>query len=297
MTPMLVALCATVAGGLGLLGWLLASSIEPARARTIENLNRGERSAAPMVAAASRGKLERFARVATPPVLVALLERQHARAGRPKEWTVARLLTLKLVWLPTAAVLVALVALARPHPALLIMVVVLAIGTYFLPELLLLSRGQNRDEDIQTELADTLDQMTIAVEAGLGFDAALLRVASNGKGSLANELTRTMQDMQMGLSRRQAFQDLSERNNVEDLRIFIRAVLQADAFGISIGDVLRTQAGEMRLKRRQRAEEKAQQVPVKVLFPLMLCILPVLFIVIMAPAAMSLVETFSSVTM
>ncbi len=285
---------ALVAVALGALTWLLAASIEPTRARSLANLNRGQWQPVRIDAASGGGGLDRLARRLTPSPMVSVLERQHARAGRPKTWPVERLLTLKFLWVPAGLVFVSLVALTRPAPLLVVLVCLLAIGVYFLPDLLLLSRGQDRDTDVQRELADTLDQMTIAVEAGLGFDAALLRVASKGNGALANELTRTLQDMQMGLSRRQAFQDLSDRNNVEDLRQFIRAVLQADAFGISIGDVLRTQASEMRLKRRQRAEEQAQKVPVKVLFPLMLCILPVLFIVIMTPAVMSLVEAFSS---
>lgn len=164
---------------------------------------------------------------------------------------------------------------------------------YFLPELLLNSQGQKRNEKIQLELADTLDQMTIAVEAGLGFDSAMARAAQNGNGPLAAELARTLQDIQVGRSRRQAFEALTARTTVVDLRRFVRAVVQADAYGISIADVLRTQADEMRLKRRQRAEEKAQKLPVKVLAPLMLCILPVLFIVVMGPAVMSMVAAFS----
>lgn len=99
----------------------------------------------------------------------------------------------------------------------------------------------------------------------------------------------------MGKPRRDAFADLANRTRVSDLRQFVRAIMQADANGISVGDVLRTQAAEMRLKRRQRAEMKAQQVPVKVLMPLILCIMPVLFIVIIGPAALSIIDTFSSV--
>nr|WP_269449842.1 type II secretion system F family protein [Auraticoccus cholistanensis] len=132
--------------------------------------------------------------------------------------------------------------------------------------------------------------MTIAVEAGLGFESAMARAGRNGRGPLAEELVRTLQDVQMGLSRREAYAALAARTDTPDLRRFIRAVVQADAYGISIADVLRTQAAEMRLKRRQRAEEKAMQIPVKVIFPLMLCILPVLFIVLLGPAAMDIVD-------
>ena len=141
-------------------------------------------------------------------------------------------------------------------------------------------------------MPDTLDQMTIAVEAGLGFDSAMARAGKNGKGPLAEELVRTMQDIQVGQSRRQAYESLASRTGVPDLRKFVRAIIQADLYGISVADVLRTQAAEMRMKRRQRAEEKAMQIPVKVIFPLMLCILPVLFIVLLGPAAMDIVAAF-----
>ncbi|MFA4841103.1 MAG: type II secretion system F family protein [Agrococcus sp.] len=196
--------------------------------------------------------------------------------------------------MPTALALLLLVVATQQQPLLVMMTLVVGVAVYFVPELLLLSRGQERDQLIQQQLADTLDQMTIAVEAGLGFDSAMTRAAANGKGALADELTRTLQDMRMGRSRRQAFEDLAARSDVVDLRRFVRAILQADAYGISIGDVLRTQAAEMRLKRRQRAEEAAQKVPVKVLMPLMLFILPVMFIVVMGPAAMDMIAAFSN---
>jgi tight adherence protein C len=165
---------------------------------------------------------------------------------------------------------------------------------YFLPDLLLHSRGQERSKQVALELPDTLDQMTIAVEAGLSFDSAMARAGKNGKGPLAEELVRTLQDIQVGQSRRHAYEALATRCGVPDLRKFVRAIIQADVYGISVADVLRTQAAEMRMKRRQRAEEKAMQIPVKVIFPLMLSILPVLFIVLLGPAVMDIVAVFSS---
>lgn len=151
-----------------------------------------------------------------------------------------------------------------------------------------------RSEGIQIESADTPDQMTLAGEADLGFDGAMARVGSNGSGPLAKELVRTQQDIQMGSSRKAAFQSLAERTDLYDLRRFVRAIIQADTYGMSIAGVLHTQADEMRLKRRQRAEEQAQKVPVKILAPLMLCILPVLFIVVMGPAVLNMIETFEA---
>ncbi|MDP9429224.1 MAG: type II secretion system F family protein, partial [Actinomycetota bacterium] len=133
----------------------------------------------------------------------------------------------------------------------------------------------------------------IAVEAGLGFESAMARAGKNGKGPLAEELVRTLQDIGVGQPRREAYLALAERTGVPDLRRFVNAVIQADQYGVSIADVLRTQASEMRLKRRQRAEEKAMQIPVKVIFPLILFILPTLFIVVMGPAVMDIIAAFS----
>ncbi len=285
-----------VAAGLG--AWMLVSSVDPVRKATLANLNRGVRPAGPtvdedrVVENEHRG-LGALARRVTPDGMIRLLDRQHAQAGRPAAWPVDRLLVLKLLYLPIALLAdVVLVIGGRTSPLLALLGLVTSLVIYFLPELLLYSRGMERRETIQLELADTLDQMTIAVEAGLGFDSAMARAAQNGKGPLAEELTRTLQDIRMGQSRRQAFEALARRTNVVDLRRFIRAILQADAFGISIGDVLRTQANEMRLKRRQRAEEQAQKIPVKVLMPLMTCILPVLFIVVIGPAALNMIDAF-----
>ena len=192
-----------------------------------------------------------------------------------------------------SAGLTLLLFLASPGVGMALLGVGVTAVAYLVPELLLYSRGQERKQAIGLELADTLDQMTIAVEAGLGFESAMARAAANGKGALAEELVRTLQDIAVGQPRRDAYLALAERTGVPDLARFIRAVVQADAYGVSIADVLRTQAQEMRLKRRQRAEEKAMQIPVKVIFPLILCILPTLFIVLLGPAVMDMVAAFS----
>jgi tight adherence protein C len=264
--------------------------------RLLANLRRGmgsHQAGSEEPADAGAGRLLALARRLTPASRVRSLERLLSRAGRPAAWPVERLIVAKLV-LPVVLGTLSLLYLSA-HPG------TLAIGTgavvtivgYFLPELLLKSRAQERSQKITLELADTLDQMTIAVEAGLGFDAAMAKAGRNGKGPLAEELVRTLQDIQFGQSRRQAYEGLAARTDVVDLRRFVRAVIQADRYGVAVADVLRTQAAEMRMKRRQRAEEKAMQIPVKVIFPLMLCILPVLFIVLLGPAVMDIVAAFS----
>ncbi|MEH6381196.1 MAG: type II secretion system F family protein, partial [Dietzia cercidiphylli] len=221
------------------------------------------------------------------------LEKLQIKAGRPQGWPLEKLLVAKLV-LGIGAALLSLLFVSSTTGALpVFLAAAVTLVCYFVPELLLHSRGQERSQAIQLELADTLDQMTIAVEAGLGFDSAMSRAGKNGTGPLAEELVRTLQEIQVGQTRRQAYESLATRTDVPDLRRFVRAIIQADAYGISIADVLRTQAAEMRMKRRQRAEEKAMQIPVKVIFPLILCILPVLFIDLLGPTAMNMKEAFS----
>jgi tight adherence protein C len=283
-----------VALAVPVLGWAILARPEAGTVQSRENLLRG--IALPTDADARTGGprlLGRLARGLTPRGTLARLNRLAQRAGRPAAWPVPKLVAAKLVLALVAATLALLVVSSGPSPVTILTAVAVTVVAYFLPELLLHSRGQERQQAIQLELADTLDQMTIAVEAGLGFESAMARAGSNGKGPLAEELVRTLQDIAVGQPRREAYLALAERTGVADLRRFIRAVVQADAYGVSIADVLRTQAQEMRLKRRQRAEEKAMQIPVKVIFPLILCILPTLFIVLLGPAVMDIVATFS----
>lgn len=288
-----------VSTSLLLLAWALLTGPDPARKRMLVNLQRGLHGG--NVAAADTALSGDQAPVAmstvimklTPSGTVQRLERLLSRAGRPPAWPVSRLLAVKVVLPLLVAALCLLYISSSPGPLPVLVGAVAVVVCYFLPELLLHSRAQERSQQIGLELADTLDQMTIAVEAGLGFDSAIARAGSNGKGPLAEELIRTLQDIQVGQSRRQAFEALVVRTDAPDLRRFVRAIIQADAYGVSIAGVLRTQAAEMRLKRRQRAEEKAMQIPVKVIFPLMLCILPVLFIVLLGPAVMDIMDAFS----
>jgi tight adherence protein C len=149
-------------------------------------------------------------------------------------------------------------------------------------------RGKERQTSIQRKLPDVLDQMSVCVEAGLGFDAAMLRAAKSAGGPLGEELGRTIQDIRLGASRSQALNSLVQRSSVPEVRLFARALMQAEKTGIPVAKVLRIQAEDARERRRQLAEESAMKLPVKMLGPLMLCILPALFIVILGPAIMSI---------
>lgn len=232
---------------------------------------------------------------AAPRGYVGWLERQVIFAGRPSGWSVPRILTWKLT-LGIVAVLLSLAVLSRigPAPFSILLATAGSVMMFFLPDVLINSRAHDRQQAITLALPDTLDQMTIAVEAGLGFDSAMAKAARSGDGPLPEELVRVLQDMSIGRTRRDSFIELERRTNSEDLRRFVRAIMQADAYGVAIGDVLRVQAGEMRLKRRQRAEEQAQKVTVKILFPLVFCLLPVMFIVILTPAVIGIIEQFNA---
>lgn len=298
ISPYLLIIIAALSLSCGMVGMVLFIGPNQARRVAITNLQRGLLRTDPEAADGRNGRpgrsgLAALAMRLTPKGAAARIERLLARAGHPAQWPVERVMVAKPALAILFGALGLLVVSSDPKPLIIVMVVVVTGVSYFVPELLLHSRGQERTQQIVLELADTLDQMTIAVEAGLGFDAAMSRAGKNGKGALAEELVRTLQDMQMGRSRRQAYEALAARTGAVDLRRFVRAIIQADAYGISISDVLRTQASEMRLKRRQRAEEKAMQIPVKVIFPLMVCILPVLFIVLLGPVVLQVLPMLS----
>jgi tight adherence protein C len=275
------------------LGWAVFARPDAAAVAARGNLMRGLEPTTPAATRPRVGAGSSLVGLLTPQGTVARLQRLLAVAGHPADWPLPRLVAAKLVLVAVAGGLGALYLSSDPSLIAFLLVAATVVVGYFLPELLLYSRGQERQQAIGRELADTLDQMTIAVEAGLGFESAMDRAGKNGTGPLAEELVRTLQDIAVGQPRRDAYHALAQRADVPDLSRFVRAILQADAYGVSIADVLRTQAQEMRLKRRQRAEEKAMQIPVKVIFPLILCILPVLFIVLLGPAVVDIVGAFS----
>jgi tight adherence protein C len=166
----------------------------------------------------------------------------------------------------------------------------LAFVAYIFPIALLDGRAQNRQEQIRRTLADTIDLLTISVEAGLAFDGALLHARRSMKGPLSEEIGRMLHEMQLGVRRSDAMRALSERTNVTELRSFVLAMVQADVFGVSVANVLRSQSQELRTKRRQRAEERAMKIPVKLLFPMILCILPALLILVVGPGVIRITE-------
>ncbi|HEX6325072.1 MAG TPA: type II secretion system F family protein [Jiangellaceae bacterium] len=280
---------------LALMAYALTAQPDAARNRARANLQRGmQRSGGAQDDIQGRGGLVGLARRLTPTGNVRRLDLLLARAGRPPAWPLERVLVTKLLLTAAVAGLMTLTLLGSPSGRVLLFAVAVVVLAWFVPDLLLISQGQKRREEIQKALPDSLDQMTIAVEAGLGFEAAMAHVARNGRGALAEELIRTLQDIQVGQPRREAYHALAERSPEPDLRRFLRAVIQAEQHGVSVARVLTTQAQEMRVKRRQRAEEKAMKIPVKVVFPLILTILPVLIIVVIGPGVINIIDAFSN---
>lgn len=164
---------------------------------------------------------------------------------------------------------------------------------YMFPNSWLKAKAKQRQKEIQHTLPDVLDLLTVSVEAGLGFDAALLKVVEKQKGVLAEEFLRVLQEIKMGRPRRETLRDLARRNKpAEDLSNVVASLVQADQLGISIGSVLRNQAKQIRQKQRQRAEEKAQKAPVKMMIPLVFFVFPSIFIIVLGPAVIQIMEMF-----
>ncbi|QDG89159.1 type II secretion system F family protein [Pseudarthrobacter sp. NIBRBAC000502770] len=231
----------------------------------------------------------------TPGSYEAKLDHWLSLAGRPASMPLDKLIISKPL-LSLAGALAGIVVLSNSFTSLNIAVAIfMTVFFYFVPDLLVYNKAIKRQEEIELELPNTLDQMLISVEAGLGFESAMARAGSYGGGPLAQELVRTLQDIQVGRPRHEAYEAMAARTSVPDLKGFVRAVVQADKYGIGIAKVLRAQAKDARVKRRQRAEEKAMKLPVKVLFPLIFFIFPVLFIVLLGPAAINIIEAFSRV--
>jgi tight adherence protein C len=243
--------------------------------------------------APTKERFTAFSRQLAPAGYVAWLDKQLAGAGRPKDWPLGRLLMTKPLMALGGTTLGILLFLGDRSPGRFLLGIGAMALAYFVPDLLIRSTAQKRRAAIQLELPNTLDQMLIAVQAGLGFEAAMARAAENGKGPLADEFIRTLQDIQVGRSRKDAYLAMSQRVDVPDVRSFIRAIVQADAYGVAIAKVLKAQAQEMRTKRRQAAEEHAMKIPVKILFPLIFCIFPTLFIILLGPAVMKVIAAFS----
>jgi tight adherence protein C len=219
------------------------------------------------------------------------LQRRLDLAGNPRGWKADRILAFKGLGL-VSGILLGLLAGLNNGIWIVIAPALIGVAGLFVPDILVRNMGEKRQIELQKGLPDALDMMTVCVEAGLGFDAALMRVALNLEGPIAAEWARVLQEMQFGMSRTEALRALVNRTDVPELRTFVSSLIQSAELGISVGVVLREQAKEMRIRRRQRAEEKAQKLPVKILMPLITCMLPAMFIVVLGPAIINIAHTF-----
>jgi len=222
-------------------------------------------------------------RKATPAGWFESVERRVMLAGLEATWPTEKVVTANVIVAATAVVSgLVLTKGLGPMPRMAGLFVVTVFGV-FVPSVILDGRARRRQQEMQRALPDALDQLMMGVEAGLGFEAALKRVAKAGQGPLNEEFMRVLKEMQIGVSRAQALRGLADRTDIEDIRTFVIAVVQAGEYGLPITQVLRVQVDEIRSKRAQRAEEKAMRLPVKMIFPLGLCIFPALFIVLIGP--------------
>jgi len=249
-----------------------------------------QRTVGPVILRVS-GFLKRF----TPVGYLEKTEHKLVLGGHPANMDAPAFVVLKMVGAILGLVLGFLIRDYGSDTFQRIMLFILPVALgFFGPDAWLRRKVDERRHAMLRALPDVLDLLVISVEAGLGFDSALSRVVATVPGALSEEFFRMLQETRVGVSRRDAMRHLLERTDLDELRSFILAMIQAEAFGVTIARVLRVQADEMRVKRRQRAQEKAFAAPVKLVFPLVFCIFPSLFIVLLGPAAIQIAEAFAS---
>lgn len=251
--------------------------------------NFGERVLVPFVGGAGR-----VAKRITPLDARDRVAKKLLLAGSPPGWDAERVIAFKVIGAGVGVVAGAIIGVGALHIRglpMLVVVALLGIAGFLLPDSVVARQVADRQKEVLGTLSDTLDLLTISVEAGLSLNAAIAQVVQNVPGVLSSEFARMLQEIQLGVPRSEAFRQLAERTDVDELNSFALAMIQADVFGVSIASVLRTQASQLRIKRRQAAEAKAQQTPVKIVFPLILCILPALFVVIIGPGAIRIMNT------
>ncbi|WHH60534.1 type II secretion system F family protein [Petroclostridium sp. X23] len=231
----------------------------------------------------------------TPKEIINSYEMKIIAAGNPFNYGVNEWLTTQMFFMlvvPVFTVILGMVSDAAIEKILLFAVLEIIVGA-FGPSMILITKTQQRQKEITKTLPDILDLLTVSVEAGLGFDAALGKVVEKMPGVLAKEFDKVLQEIKMGKPRKDALRNMSDRLGVVDVTTFIASVIQADQLGVSIGNVLRVQSDQMRVRRRQRAQEKAMKAPIKMLLPMVFFIFPTIFTVLLGPVVIRLMETFA----
>jgi tight adherence protein C len=230
----------------------------------------------------------------TPKEIVASMEKKVMLAGKSNNLSVKKLVNIQViavVGLPLLTLFLAPKLGAQTKVIIYFIFIEVALGL-ILPNFVLSKKITARQKRILNNLPDTIDLLTVSVEAGLGFDGALAKVIDKMPGPLADEFENVLQEIKVGKQKRDALRDMSDRIGVQDLSTFVSSIIQADQFGVSIGNVLRIQSDQMRQKRRQRAQEKAMKAPVKMVIPMVLFIFPTLFSVLLGPVVIQIMNTF-----
>lgn len=269
-------------GAVGVLWWGITARPSAARGNLFAGLPDATPEPSPLEA--TMRQLGQSTRRILPNALVDGLEVNLVQAGHPHGLDLPRLLGIKIT-------LAAMAALSLLVYGQVLLAIVAAVALFFLPDYWVLSVRDDRQNRMQADAADVIDQMTICVEAGLGLDAAIARVATTTEGPLTDELRRTMSDIRAGVPRAQALRALADRAQIVEIRQLVTALLQSQKHGVPMAETLRIQSAQMRLKRSQRTEEKAAKLTVKMLFPIILCFLPVFMIIVMVPSVLTIFKT------
>jgi len=251
-------------------------------------------AAPPVVFGEIETALQRLVVRVLPEGIVESVRKKASAAGLGPRWPLERLLLAKVSVALLLLAIGVLSAVANPSPRILFVAVIAPLAGFQLIDVRLSGLATERRRLIQIALADMLDIMTVTVEAGIGFEAAMVRAARGSEGPLAEEILRTMQDVQAGVPRQDALRALAERVDEPDLTGFVTALTQAERYGVSMARVLRIQSGELRERRRQRAEEQAMKIPVKIVLPLGTCILPAMMILLVGPAVITIARSFAA---
>lgn len=243
-----------------------------------------------------RGLFARALRALMPGSYLTAIERRLVLAGSPRGLDAQRFSLIQTAVAFALGLIVALGRLALGDGVLVSLATGVVIGVISILAMLawLLHAASSRQDEMRRSLSDFLDMLLISVEAGLGFDAAVAKIVMRSSGPLGEEFGRLLQDGQAGLTRRESLRRLADRTDVPELNAFIMAMVQADVFGIGVSSILRAQSHELRVKRRQRAQELAQKAPAKMVFPLIMCVLPATLIVLMGPAVISIGRAFGA---
>ena len=262
------------------------------RPRTLAEIELEQPFSDRVVSPAIRGMAAMIGRFA-PQKNVEAMRHKLDLAGNPNNWTPADVLGVRgmAAVITVIIVIIPLALLGTQLPQVLLFGGIGGILGFYLPIFWLNAKIRQRKHDILKALPDALDLLTISVEAGLGFDAAMVKVTEKWDNELSHAFARVNAEIRLGKLRREALRDMANRTDVPDVSNFIAAVIQADQLGVSLAKVLRIQSDQMRIKRRQRAEEQAAQAPVKMMFPLVFLIFPSIFIVLLGPAVLIFTST------